>query len=183
MPSTHYLIFLLLLSSCIPVSIAPNIETNKIVKTKSFKKNLPKGYGFVFEDPKDADEFYNFIYTKYTLEDQEVDSNVTIDISERQYFMSFYEREKTTKTINLIPIVADEKRRQNGNEPLFEDIHTSRTGTWYLIIMVYDTEIKDALNPKYPNQKEVIKYLSALQEEYLSTHYYLETTLKKAPTP
>ncbi|CAH0335330.1 hypothetical protein FVB9288_00966 [Flavobacterium sp. CECT 9288] len=43
---------ILLLYSCIPLRIASNIEGDKIVQAKKFKKDLPNCYGFVFEDKK-----------------------------------------------------------------------------------------------------------------------------------
>ena len=46
--------------SCIPLKIAPNIKGEKIVNAKKFKKDLPKYQGFIFEDTKNANEFYEF---------------------------------------------------------------------------------------------------------------------------
>ena len=54
-------------TSCIPLSFAPNIKTDKVKLAKRFKRDLPKRYGFIFEDPKEADDFYTFINTKYQL--------------------------------------------------------------------------------------------------------------------
>ncbi len=81
---------ILLLYSCIPLRIAPNIEGDKIVHTKKFKKDLPNCYGFVFEDKKKADEFYNFINTKYNLKHNNVDSNVPIVIDNKTFFYVFF---------------------------------------------------------------------------------------------
>ncbi|MGB0280384.1 MAG: hypothetical protein ACPGAA_06325, partial [Flavobacteriaceae bacterium] len=49
------------------MSFAPNIKTDKVKIAKRFKRDLPKRYGFIFEDTKEADEFYSFINTKYQL--------------------------------------------------------------------------------------------------------------------
>jgi len=175
----EFLISLLLLFffSCIPISIAPNIETDKLVKAKRFKRDLPRNYGFVFEDSKDANEFYNFINAKYDLGFIDVESNVPFEIDENNYFLSFYEREKVTKTLNLIPIAVDASLESKGNAPLLEDAHTSRTGRWYLILIVTDADINDCLNPKYESHAKVMEYLRNLKEEYLTTNNYIETYL------
>mgnify|MGYP000385870746 FL=1 len=169
----------LFIFSCIPIRIAPNIETDKLVKAKRFKRDLPRNYGFVFEDPKDADEFYKFINAKYDLGFIDVASNVPLTIDNRTYFLSFYERERVTKTINLIPIAIDAGLESKGNNPILEDAHTSRSGHWYLVLIVTDNELKDCLNPNYINHAKIIKYLRILKEEYLTTHNYIETVLKR----
>ena len=171
------LIFLMIYS-CIPVRIAPNIKGDKIVKAKRFKRDLPRNYGFVFEDPKDANEFYNFINMKFKLDYIDVESNVPIKVEEETYFLSFYEREKVTKTINLLPILVDAKRESNGNDPIMEDVHTSRNGKWYLILIVLDSEMNDGLSPNYQKKDKILSYLRNLQHEYLTTHNYLESYLR-----
>jgi len=164
--------------SCIPVSIAPNIETDKLIKAKQFKRDLPDDYAFIFEDPKDADEFYRFIDAKYHRKSTDVESNVPITVDKNTYFLSFYEREKTTKTVNLVPVLVDAKRESNGNDPILEELHTSRTGQWYLVLTVNDNDFKDGLHPSYEARDSIIEYLRKLREEYLSTHNYIETYLK-----
>ena len=114
-------LLILIAYSCIPYKIAPNIEGEKIIKAKKFKKNLPNFYGFIFEDPKNANEFYNFINAKYNLKHLNVDSNVPISINNETYYLSFFEREKATETINLIPIAVDAGLQSKGNDPIFED--------------------------------------------------------------
>ena len=165
--------------SCIPIRIAPNIETDKLVKAKKFKRDLPSNYGFVFEDPKDADEFYKFINAKYDLGFVDVESNVPFVIDNNTYFLSFYERERVTKTINLLPIAIDTGLESKGNNTILEEAHTSRSGNWYLVLIVTDNELTDCLNPNYINQARIIKYLRNLKEEYLTTHNYIETVLKR----
>ena len=54
--------------SCIPLQIAPNIDGAKIYKGKKFKKQLPKQHVYVFEDPKDANEFYTYINAKFDID-------------------------------------------------------------------------------------------------------------------
>ena len=165
---------LLILSiySCIPFKIAPKIEGDKIVKAKKFKKNLPNSYGFVFEDTKKANEFYNFINTKYNLKHVNVDVNVPIIIDNTTYYLSFFEREKSTETLNLIPLAIDMSRENKGNDPILENLHTSRSGFWYVVLTVTDNELKDCLKPSYPNQEVVVKHLKKLRTEYFTTSNY-----------
>lgn len=164
--------------SCIPYKIAPTIEGEKIIKAKKFKKDLPNFYGYIFEDPKNANEFYNFINTKYNLKHFNVDSNVPITINNTRYYLSFFERERTTETINLIPFIIDADRNSKGKESLLEDFYATRTGFWYLVLTVTDTEIKDCLNPKYPQHQEILNHLKKLKNEYFSTSNYMEAFLK-----
>jgi hypothetical protein len=171
-------ILILLASSCIPLKIAPNIEGEKIVNAKKFKKDLPNFQGFIFEDTKNANEFYNFINTKYDLKHSNVESNVPISINNKTYYLSFFERERTTKTLNLIPLVVDAGLDNKGVDPLFKDLYTSRSGFWYLILTVTDPEIKDCLNPSYPQHQEILNHLKNLKTEYFSTSNYLESYLK-----
>ena len=57
-----------LFSSCVPVRIAPSIQDYKVMKGKRFKKGLSKRYFFIFEDPKEANQFYNYVNTKFELQ-------------------------------------------------------------------------------------------------------------------
>lgn len=158
--------------------IAPSIKNDKVIVAKKFKRDLPRSYAFIFEDPKEADEFYNFVNTKYDLDFQDVESNVPIEIDAAIYYMSFYESEIPTKTINLIPIVIDAKAGSNGNEPLLEDAHFSRVGNWYLVLTVDNSEMKDCLAPNYPHREKILVFLRELKSEYLTTHNYIESYLK-----
>ena len=101
------LLCVLLVQSCIPLRIAPTIKDYKVTKGKRFKKGLPKKNVFVFEDPKDADEFYNYINTRFQLNDYYVDVQVPFLIEDKTYYFSFYEVEIPTKTINLVPLMLD----------------------------------------------------------------------------
>ena len=175
--ATLALLFLTLYS-CIPTRIAPKIETHKIVETKKFSKELPQGYGFAFEDPKDANEFYSYVNSKYDLAYTEVEYNVPFELDGEKLYLSFYECERTTKTLNLIPILVDAKLENDGSTPLLEDLHTSRSGQWYIIITVRDVTLKDVLNEDHKQHVALKEYLESLRQEYLATHHYNELNLR-----
>ena len=165
--------------SCIPLRIAPTIKEDKVMVAKKFKRKLPRQHAFIFEDPKDADEFYNYINIKYELNHIDVGWNVPITIEGEKLFLSYYEVEIPSKTINLIPILIDASLNSNGYNPLFEDEEFTRIGNWYLVLTVTDSDFNDCLKPSYQYQKEIIKYLRALRIEYLNTHEYIQVLLKK----
>ena len=172
------LLLVLVFSSCIPLRIAPTIEDYKLTKGKKFKKHLPRDNAFVFEDPKDASEFYNFINTKYSLDYQTVEYNVPIKVEGKEFFLSFYEVEIPTKTINLIPLAVDATLQSKGHDPILEDAQFSRKGNWYLALFVYDADMKDCLKSNYPSRPEILKHLQAIKKEYLTTNNYLEAMMK-----
>lgn len=164
--------------SCIPLRVAPTIKTDKIMQAQKFKKNMPNNYVFIVEDPKDADEFYNFINTKFKLNNESVDMDVPIKIDGKPYYLSFIETEKTTKTLNILPLAVDAALESKDNDPVLEDMHVSRNGTWYLMLLVFDDSNNDCLNPKHSDREKVVNYLRHLHKEYLNTANYLEAQLK-----
>ncbi|WP_411030149.1 hypothetical protein [Spongiimicrobium sp. 3-5] len=168
-------------SSCIPVRVAPSIKEDKVMVGKKFRRSLPKDYVFIFEDPKDANEFYDFINIKYDLAHQNVERNVPVVINDKNYFLSFYEIEIPTKTVNLVPLMIDAVIASEDGPPLFEDQHSWRIGNWYLGLTVADSNINDCLEPNYKSRKEVLNYLRDLRQEYLDTHNYFEALLKGKP--
>lgn len=172
----HLLLFVLffLTFSCIPVRIAPNIKDDKVMLAKKFKRKLPKNYAFIFEDPKDANEFYNYINTKFDLGHQDVEYNVPVIIDGELFFLSFYEVEIPTKTVNLLPMLIDAKLDDAGSDPMFEDNYFSRIGNWYLALTVTNQDMEDCLKPKHPSRVKAINYLRALQKEYLDTSNYAD---------
>ncbi|WP_223033488.1 hypothetical protein [Hanstruepera marina] len=167
----------IIISSCIPTQIAPNIETDKVQIAKKFKRDLPKNYAFIFQDTKRANEFYNFINMKYNRKHIDVEYNVPFMVNKKTYYMSFHEREKSTQTINLIPIFVDAARESSDKSPLMQDYHVSRTGNWYIVLTVSDDDFQDCLKPEYANRDLVIHHLRELQKEYFRTHNYLEAYL------
>lgn len=173
-----------LLHSCIPLRIAPTIKDYKITKGKRFKRGLPKKALFIFEDTKDADEFYKYVNTKYELEDYYVDIQVPFEINNTSYYFSFYEVEIKDKSINFIPFAFDVLFNAALNNEDFEpyvateDNSFVRKGNYYIAIEVFSDEHKDCLQENYTNQKMVLEYLRALKKEYLSTHNYNEVVFK-----
>ena len=128
----YFLLLVFLTTSCVPIRIAPNIKEHKIVKANKFKRKLPKQYAFVFEDPKEAKEFYNYVNTKFQLDHQAVDWDVPFKVENQFHYLRFYETEIPNKTLNFIPFLIDAKRQSNGNDAILEDLYTSRKGNCIL---------------------------------------------------
>ncbi len=176
-----YLLFAsLLFTSCIPLSIAPDLREGKVLKAKKFIKNLPKQYTYAFEDPKDANEFYHYINAKYQTEYDDDIGNTPVVIAGRTCYLTFYEVEKSTQTVNLIPIMINSALEEKGHTPILEDAEVSRVGTWYIALTVTDDNLKDCLNPSYDKHEDVLRYMQHLQNEYLSTKEYIEIYLKSS---
>ncbi|WP_034059034.1 hypothetical protein [Lacinutrix jangbogonensis] len=177
----HLVIFVLalLISSCIPVKIAPDIENYKIVVAKKFKRKLPKTTSFVFNDPKDDGAFYDYLNAKFDLKHIDVGANIPFKLHNKTYYLSYSETERETKTVNLPFVIIDAKRESSGNSKLFEDNYTARKGKWYILLTVYDDNLKNCLKPEYSNSNKVITHLEALRKEYLRTQNYLELQFKK----
>jgi len=171
---------LLLQASCVPLRIAPNITDYKLTEGKKFKRGLPKKITFVFADPKEEGHFYDYVNTKFELRDYYVDVEVPFKIEGKDFFFSYYEVEIPTKTINLIPLLIDGVLNQGVDfeEPLLEDMHTSRVGNWYIAIEVFSTREKDCLHENSVSKSMVLMYLRNLKEEYLSTYNYNEVVFK-----
>ena len=162
----------LLLSSCIPLRNAPNIEEDQVIKGRKFKSGLTKDQMFVFEDNKDADEFYHYVNTKYDLNHQNVETDVPIKIKDNYYYFSFYEVEKTSETLNLIPLAIDASRENNGRRPLMENSYVSRKGKWYIAMTVTDDMMSDCLNSEHKNYEDVLEYCKSMRKEYHSNIDY-----------
>lgn len=167
--------------SCIPVKIAPKFKSEdyKVMQAKKFKKKMPRETAFIFKDSKDADEFYNYINKKHQLNHQKVGLNVPFQLNGQTLYLSYYEAERTDKSINLPFVLIDAKRESNGNSPLFENNYSSRKGHWYILITVYDENIKNCLKDNHPFRADVLQYLIDLKEEYNRTHNYEELLFTK----
>ncbi|WP_299533669.1 hypothetical protein [Ulvibacterium sp.] len=173
-----FIVISLLFCSCIPLRVAPNIDDYKITQGKKFRKGLPKREMFIFEDPKDADQFYHYVNTKFALNDENVYDDIPFEIAGQQYFFSFYEVEIPTKTINLIPLVIDGLLNSADMDPILEDAHSSRIGNWYIAIESYADFDRDCLQENSLSREAVLKYLRSIKQEYLSTHNYNEVVFK-----
>ena len=165
--------------SCIPLRIAPTIERDKVMLAKKFKRHLPKRYAFIFEDNKEANEFYYYVDTKYQLYDQDVAFNVPFEINGKVCYFSFHEVEIPDKTLNLIPIISDGLLERKGHYPILEDAEFSREGNWYIALTVSDDKINDCLRPGHPARKKVLAYLRDLHTEYLNTSNYVDILFEK----
>ena len=173
-----WLPFFLFMSSCIPLKIAPNIEGAKVYKGKKFKKHLPKQHVYVFKDPKNENEFYYFINAKYDIDYDIFGGNLPLEISGKEYLLSFYEVERNTKVVNLVPIVVDAVLEEKGHDPYLADTEIYRSGTWYIAVTINDNDFGDMLKEGNPEYTNIIKYLDNLRNEYLYTANYLELYLK-----
>jgi len=169
---------LFLFQACIPLRIAPKIDDYKITKGKRFKRSLSKRQMFIFEDAKEAEQFYNFVNISFQLDDTNVYDDVPFETGGQQYFFAWYEVEIPNKTINLLPIFADIALTAADMDTAWEDSYGSRKGNWYLAIEVYNDLEPDCLAETSLSREAVLKYLRALKKEYLATHNYNETVFK-----
>ncbi len=179
MKQTLLLVFVLFtLQSCIPLRIAPKIEDYKIKKGKKFKRSLSKRQMFIFEDSKEAEQFYNFVNVSFQLDDTNVYDDVPFEIDGQQYFFAWYEVEIPDKSINLLPVFVDLAFAVADMDTAFEDSYENRKGNWYLAIEVYNDLEPDCLVETSLSREDVLKYLRALKKEYLAAHNYNETIFK-----
>lgn len=166
---------LLIFSACIPIRIAPKIKDHKLMVAKKFKRSLPRETAYIFSDPKDANEFYNYINTKFKLQDLDVGYNSPVKIGDKTYYLTYHETEIPNKTLNLPLIVADAALEKEGYPSLFVNNHVRRKGNWYLVLTIYDEDIRNCLLKKHPDHQKVLAYLNEMKTEYLRTSNYMET--------
>jgi len=180
---TYFICILVVASSCIPVKIAPKFKNQdyKIVQAKKFKRKLPRETAFIFKDPKNDGEFYNYINTKYKLKGVDVRLNTLIQIDGKTFYLTYHETDKDDATLNLPLVAIDATLESKGYSRLFEDGYSSRKGHWYILITIYDEDVENALLKKHPMRQQVEDYLVALKHEYLTTHNYEELYFKKKP--
>jgi len=171
------LLLVIVTTSCVPIAIAPDLENGKVIKGKKFQRKLPNRYTYVFNDPKNADEFYYFVNAKFDCNHQYVEDNVPVEINGKTFYLSFYEAEKTTTTINLIPILIDAKRESNGKDPILENVHASRNGKWYILLMITADDFEDGLNPESEHYNDVEVFAQNLKDEYYKTSNYNQLLL------
>ncbi|OAB80009.1 hypothetical protein ULVI_04525 [Cochleicola gelatinilyticus] len=164
--------------SCIPLQIAPNLEDGKILKAKKFVKSLGNQYVYAFTDPKEANEFYKYVNAKYQITYDDDLGNIPVTIDTETYYLTFYEADKQTKTLNLVPLVVDAALDSQGYGSTFDDVYVSRSGTWYIVLTVTDEALSDALHPNYKNSRAVTNYVNLLRKEYITTTDYIEVYFK-----
>lgn len=167
------------LTSCILIRIVPTIETDTVVVGKKFKRSLPKKYAFIFEDPKDADEFYLYVNTKYEREHNDVKYNVPFTIENTPYYFSIHEIGIPTKTINLLPILWNAKLEERRQNPIAENLEHSRKDKWYIAITDANETLEDCLEPEFKDRDALLDFLRATRVQYITRHNYTEALLKK----
>jgi len=160
-------LFSLISTSCISVKNAPIIQTYKVQVAKKFHKKLPKRHAYVFSDPKGADEFYYFIESRFESNFDNFQWNIPVIINGKMHNFTIYEVEKSTKTVNLIPVFIDLVRNSNEKEALFQDDYTTRSGNWYFVITVSENDLSDCLKSNDTHRLEVIEFLDFLRLSYL----------------
>ena len=152
----------LLTYSCVPIQIAPQIKDYKIKKGKRFKRKLPKQYAYIFEDPHGANSFYHFFNANHQQDAVDVAHNIAITIDHRTYYLSFFETEKKTKILNLIPSILGDD-----DEDQIDSIEN-----WYIVLMVRDVHFNDALKQEYRERDKIITYLNKLKTSYINSITY-----------
>lgn len=153
----------LLLTSCFPTRTAPNISTYKLQQANRFKKGLPKETGFIFEDRKKEGAFFGFLKDKFDLSDDQMNYSIPIEVQGREYLLNFHEMDRTSEVYMLGLAILD---AAVSDEEILEDYSASGSPKWYVVLMVLDTDLKDALDKEYPHQKGVRAYLDLLRREY-----------------
>jgi hypothetical protein len=155
------------------------LQTAKILKVGSQTKQV-----LFLKTQKNANEFYTYINVKFNRNTIDAEYNIPIAIGSQTFYMTFFEAERTTKTVNVLPMAADVLLSANnlGSGTTFNNVYTSRKGSWYISIIVLDNEMKDILAQNNKTQQQVVDYLSALKKEYLSTANYQEVYFKNPPS-
>jgi hypothetical protein len=151
-----------------------------VSKGKKFKRGLPKRQMFIFEDPKEAGKFYEYVNIKFQLANNQVYDDVPFQISGQRYFFSFYEVDIPDKTINLFPLLIEHAlhaamKIEDEDEAIPEEI---RKDNYYIAIEVYSDIENDCLLPHALSKETVLNYLSALRKEYMATNNYNELVFK-----
>lgn len=142
------------------------------MQAKKFQRKLPKETSFIFKDPKDADEFYHYINKKYSLDHKHVGLNTPFKLNGKFYYLSYNEVGKDDETLNLGLAVTDLVLQEKAGFTVFDDNYSTRKGHWYLILTVYDKDVKNCLLDKHPMRSDIINYLKNLKKEYLTTSNY-----------
>ena len=176
----YFITALFLFQSCVPVQVAPKLKNDKVTKGKKFKKDLPDVHTYIFRDPKDVDEFYNYINIKYECNDEYVDDMVPVIIDDHLYYLSWYETDKSSSTLNLGGMIVDKALENEGVSPLFDRTGYTRTSdTWYIALHLLDFQRNDVLHPDHEKRDRAIQFFKEMRQEYLSTDNYYQAYLKR----
>lgn len=168
-------------ASCFPVKIAPKFKNQdyKIIQAKKFQRKMPRETSFIFKDPKNKDQFYYYVNKKYNAKHIDVGFNTPFQLHGKTYYLSYNEVGKQDETMNLGLAIADLILEEKAGITMFENNYACRKGHWYILITVYDEDIKNCLLDKHPMKSEITKYLKNLKQEYLTTHNYEELSFVK----
>lgn len=169
MRSLFTLLGIFLIVSCIPLRIAPKIKGDKIKIAIKFKRKLPNKYAYIFKDPKVEDAFFRFMDEQYKLNGQDVDRDIPFEIESEIFFLSFYEVEIPTKTINLIPIIVNVILASKDIDPIMWDLQFTRIGHWYFVLTVTNSNLEDCLTPNYLLRSKIVDYLRTLKFTYYNS--------------
>lgn len=134
---------------------------------EKFDKSLTKDYALIFEDPKDEEEFFYFINSRYDIIETNDQLIIPFYINNETFFLSYAEVEKSSKTINFVPILLDGILASKGMDPWFESLESTRTGRWFLVLTVTDINNADCLDPKHLSHKSVLDTVRNLKYAYL----------------
>lgn len=146
---------MVLAESCIPVKLAPRIESYKILKGRQFEKGLPERNIFVFEDKQDVSAFYCFVDKKFELENKQVMDDVPFTVNSHQYFFSFYEVDKSSTTIQLMPFILSKITKSDAKEKP----EMIQSDYYYIGIEVYSDIENDCLDINALSRTPVLNYL------------------------
>jgi flagellar basal body-associated protein FliL len=167
-------------TSCIPTRIAPRFEGHKIMQARKFKRKLPRETSFIFKDLKNEGEIYNYFNTKFQLNDVNVGYNTPFKIDNNKYYITYRETQIEDKKLNLLGFLTDVTLDKNGIDPIFDSNgYVYRKGHWYILISVYDEDLKNCLIDNHPKRSIILEYLKNMKKEYLSTQNYEELLFAK----
>lgn len=159
--------------SCVPTRIAPRFEGYKVMKARKFKRKLPLETSFIFKDTKNEGEIYRYFNTKFQLNDLDVGLNTSFQLDNETYYITYHETDIEDKVLNVLGGVIDVALDKKGVGPVFDgNGYVFRKGHWYILLTVYDDDIKNCLLDTHPKKKKILNYLENLRKEYLTIQDY-----------
>ena len=176
MRKLYFCAALLFLTACFPTRTAPRIKTYKLQKASKFSKGLPKDTGFIFKDTKEEGAFYAFIQEKFNLDDEEMEHSIAFDLNGKTFLFNFYERERVQETFLLAPMLA---LALAGVEPDEETFIVSGREKWYVVLLVLDENMKDALHKDHPDREQLLAFFDLLRLEYYDQHHPIEAVFRQ----